>query len=124
MTSIHIDACVLWAEDLERTAAFYRAVGVPLEDELHEEGPRHLACELGPVHFAIYASTDGRGEAPNRSVSGGMQVGLQLEDLDTVHSALRAIGADVLIAPEDVPWGRRMVVRDPDGRPLELNQKK
>jgi predicted enzyme related to lactoylglutathione lyase len=32
------------------------------------------------------------------------------------------VGARVLIRPEDVPWGRRAVVLDPDGRTVELNE--
>jgi hypothetical protein len=39
--------------DLERTAAFYRAVGLSLDDEDHGEGARHVAAELGGVHFAV-----------------------------------------------------------------------
>ena len=30
----------------------------------HDEGPLHYACELGPVHFAIYpADTTGGGDS-------------------------------------------------------------
>lgn len=54
---------VLYAADAAATAAFYRAIGLELEDEDHGEGPVHFAAELGTVHFAIYpAQTPDRGQ--------------------------------------------------------------
>ena len=50
---IEIASLVLFTGDFEGTAAFYRALGLPLIDEDHGDGPRHLAIELGPVHFAV-----------------------------------------------------------------------
>ena len=38
---------VLYAADPGSTAAFYRALGLALEDEDHGEGPVHFATELG-----------------------------------------------------------------------------
>ena len=35
-------------------------------------------------------------------------------------SDLRALGSVVLQAPTSMPWGVRAVVKDPDGRPVEV----
>jgi predicted enzyme related to lactoylglutathione lyase len=42
--------------------------------------------------------------------------------LDSTVASAIAAGGEIVIAPEDVPWGRRAVVADPDGRPIELNE--
>lgn len=123
-----VDALVLTSARAEELVRFYRALGVPLEDERHDDGPLHWACELGAVHFAIYAGDDaarapaGAARAPGRRMSGSTLVGLRVPDVDAATAAAVAAGARVLVAVEDVPWGRRSVVEDPDGRPVELNQ--
>jgi lactoylglutathione lyase len=117
-----IAALVLFAADPNATSEFYRAIGLDLEEELHEEGPVHLAVELGPVHFAIYAAA-GPGRAPERRSAGDTFPGFYVDSLDDVTIALRQIGASIIRAHEDMPWGCRIVAQDPDGRAVEVNQK-
>lgn len=115
-----VDALVLWTPRLAEAAAFYRALGLPLEEERHDDGPVHFACELGPVHFALYASPPG--QAPGRTAGGATQLGFRVESLERALAAARAAGAPVVVEPQEVPWGRRVVVLDPDGRAVELNE--
>jgi predicted enzyme related to lactoylglutathione lyase len=115
-------ALVAYAGDPARTAAFYRAVGVDLEDEDHGEGAVHVAADLGGVHFAIYpAQTPGR--APARRAGGATFPGFYVTSLDQVTAALAELGAPVLQAHENMPWGCRILVEDPDGRQVEVNQR-
>jgi hypothetical protein len=60
---------VLFTADAVAAARFYRAVGVPLQDEDHGEGPVHAAAELGDLHFALYPAT-APGRAPERRSAG------------------------------------------------------
>jgi lactoylglutathione lyase len=113
---------VLFAADVRGTAAFYRAIGLDLMEELHEEGPVHLAVELGPVHFAIYEAA-AAGRAPERHSSGDTFPGFYVESLDDVTGALQQLGAPLIRDHEDMPWGCRIVAQDPDGRAVEVNQK-
>ena len=78
---------VLYAADPEATAAFYRALGLPLEDEDHGEGPVHFATELGPVHFAIYPA-GAPGRAGERGSGGSTFPGFYVESLDRATGAL------------------------------------
>jgi hypothetical protein len=51
--------------------------GAPLVDEGHEEGPAHMATELGDIHFAIcQAEVEGRASARRAACStfGGFHV--------------------------------------------------
>src|SRR6478752_3226688 len=58
-----VGAVLLISDDAAGLAAFYRdALGLPLEDEVHEGVPLHYGCELGSVHFAIHPSADWPGE--------------------------------------------------------------
>jgi lactoylglutathione lyase len=113
---------VLYAADPQASAAFYRALGLPLEDEEHDEGPVHFAAELGPVHFAIYPARE-EGQAPERRVAGSVFPGFYVESLDHAAEALARAGAQALTGHEQMPWGCRLVARDPDGRAVEVNQR-
>jgi lactoylglutathione lyase len=112
---------VLYAASPAATAAFYRALGLALEDEDHGEGPVHFAAELGPVHFAIYPA-EAAGRAGERRAGGSSFPGFYVESLDHAAQALAQAGAPVLTSHQEMPWGCRIVAEDPDGRAIEINQ--
>jgi predicted enzyme related to lactoylglutathione lyase/3-polyprenyl-4-hydroxybenzoate decarboxylase len=116
----HVDAIVLTCADLETSAAFYRELGLPLKHEDHGEGPVHYACDLGPVHVALFAA-DEAGTAPSRRAAGSGLVGLQVASVEDAFARAVAAGGEGVQEPADFPWGRRALVKDPDGRVVELN---
>jgi lactoylglutathione lyase len=113
---------VLYAASPPATAAFYRTLGLQLEDEDHGEGPVHFATELGPVHFAIYPA-QAPGRATERRSGGSSFPGFYVESLDQVAEALARAGAQMLTGHQQMPWGCRVVTEDPDGRAVEINQR-
>ena len=124
---VEIASVVLYAADFEATVAFYRAVGLPLEDEDHGDGPVHAAIELGDVHFAIYpaenASPDSGsavGHAVPHRAAGSVFPGFYVDSLDAVTQALTG---SIVRDHEQMPWGCRVLVLDPDRRTIEINQR-
>jgi predicted enzyme related to lactoylglutathione lyase len=51
------------------------------------------------------------------------RLGFSVENLPGVVEAVQAAGAPVVTRPQETPWGCRAVVRDPDGRAVELYQR-
>ena len=51
-----------------------------------------------------------------------IEIGFVVTDLDAVDERLRAAGTTIVRAPEDLPWGRTAVYRDPDGNSVSLTQ--
>ena len=122
-TMTEMASLVLFAADSEATAAFYRALGVEFEDEDHGEGPVHFATEVGSIHLAIYpAQTPGR--ATEHRAVGGVFPGFYVESLDRAVNAVCRVDSRILTAHEQMPWGCRVVVEDPDGRAIEVNQRR
>jgi lactoylglutathione lyase len=119
---VELASLVLFTANVRNTADFYRVIGLDLEAELHEEGPVHLAVELGPVHFAIYEAA-APGRAPERRSSGDTFPGFYVESLNEATKALQQLGAPLIREHEAMPWGCRIVVEDPDGRAVEVNQR-
>jgi lactoylglutathione lyase len=116
-----VAALVLSATETEKTADFYRALGVPLVDERHEEGPVHQAAQLGDVHVAVYPQ-ESPGRASSRGVGGSALIGFYVESLEVVVDTLARQGSHLLSGHERMSWGCRVVAEDPDGRAVEINQ--
>jgi catechol 2,3-dioxygenase-like lactoylglutathione lyase family enzyme len=117
-----VASIVVFTEHLERSVAFYRALGVPLADEDHGDGFRHAAGDMGGVHVAVFpASAPGSGTSWR--AAGSTFVGLWVPSLDAATAALEPLGAVLLLDHQDREWGCRFVVTDPDGRAVEVNQR-
>lgn len=113
---------VVFTDRVEEMLAFYRAVGVALEDEDHGDGRVHAATDVGGVHVAVFPTTDGDGRAPGWRERGSTFAGWWVASLDDTSAALTSIGAPILLPHQQAEWGCRIVVADPDGRAVEINQ--
>ncbi|MEX2027334.1 MAG: VOC family protein [Pirellulaceae bacterium] len=105
---------VIRAENLERSRRFYEALGLTFAEEQHGTGPIHLACELASVVFEIYPAK------LIEDVTSRTRIGFRVTDMNALAAAAFSQGGSVATPSQDSPWGRRMVLRDPDGHSVEL----
>lgn len=119
---VDLASLVLFTSEVDRSVEFYRALGVPLQHEDHGSGQVHFAAELAGVHFAIYPATE-EGTAPARRVGGSCFPGFFVTSLAEVRTAVEALGVRIVEDHESMPWGCRIIVEDPDGRAVEINDR-
>jgi len=122
VTVIEVSSVVVMTGQVESCVAFYRALGVPLEDEDHGDGLLHAAADIGDVHFAVVPGA-GVGRSPGYREAGSSFVGFWVPSLEAAETALAACEAEVIVKHDACEWGCRFVVADPDGRPIEVNQR-
>ena len=108
---MRLNLLVLRTNKPDELKSFYSAFGARFVSERHGGGPDHYSARLGDLVLEIYPTADGTPPDPS------LRIGLIVDDL---HGALRSIGQAV--TPRQTPWGLRAVVRDPDGRAVELCQ--
>jgi catechol 2,3-dioxygenase-like lactoylglutathione lyase family enzyme len=133
----HIGLCV---SDLDRSLAFYRALGFEERSRLHLSGePSAQLLELDDVELtAVYLERDGTriellhypspghvGDGAARPMNGlGLtHLSVRVDDLDTVASALDQAGGRVLEHSRieiRAASTRAVFVTDPDGTRIEL----
>jgi lactoylglutathione lyase len=119
-----VASIVLFSHEAERTAAFYRALGIDFDREDHGDGLPHDAADLGDVHVAVFpAASAATGLAPVRGEPGTTFVGFYVPSLEQAMERLAALGSRVLEPHQVRDWGCRSVVEDPDGRAVEINQR-
>ena len=108
-----LNLIVIRARDIEVTGDYYRALGCRFEKHRHGNGPEHLSCQFNGLVFEIYPATD---KSPPESTRLGFKV-------DSITSVVETAGAPVASPTADSEWGLRAVVKDPDGRKVELTEK-
>lgn len=112
--AITCNLVVLRSTDLDRSAAFYSALGLKLSRHSHGQGPLHLAHESVGQVFEIYPQ-----ETPGMATV-ATRIGFSVPSVDETYTALLEAGGLSVSPPKASPWGRRAVVTDPDGHRVEL----
>ncbi len=109
-----LNLLVLRCGDVERARAFYECLGQAFERHRHGTGPEHWAAEAAGGVFELYPAYPG-------AAADTTGLGFAVSDLTAASARMAGLG----FAPGatgDRPWGRTFVVRDPDGRRVEVKQ--
>jgi uncharacterized glyoxalase superfamily protein PhnB len=119
-----LDFIGIVVEDMERSLAFYRRLGldVPESGEGHVEAALPNGMRIGWDTIETIRSFDPDWEPP----SGGQQIGLAFlcdsrSEVDAVYAELSKAGQGGHKEPWDAFWGQRYAqVKDPDGNIVDL----
>jgi catechol 2,3-dioxygenase-like lactoylglutathione lyase family enzyme len=107
-----LNLLVLRCRDLDASRTFYEALGCSFVSHRHGSGPVHYAHETDDFVLELYP-------APTPDYADKTGFGFSTNQI--WH--LREILADSGLAPgpiEHRPWGVTFVIRDPDGRRIEI----
>ena len=107
----HLNLLVLRSPDIERARQFYELLGMRFSRHAHGTGPEHYAHEDERGVFEIYPTKQPSGDAAG--------LGFAVDDLAATRESL------IAYAPAEIresEWARSFVIRDPDGRRVEVKQ--
>lgn len=118
MEGVSLRLLVLKTRQVDKLRAFYQAIGIDLHQEQHGSGPIHFAGQLGDVVLEVYP-------LPNNTahVDDTTRLGFAVANITGVVEALQITGTPAVTQPNAAERGRRAVVRDPDGRAVELYER-
>ncbi|HZK82668.1 MAG TPA: VOC family protein [Humisphaera sp.] len=109
-----LNLLVLRCVDLERSRLFYELFGLAFERHKHANGPEHFAHEDHRGVFELYPAK----VATSPDMSG---LGFAAANLEVTWQQFAGRGHNP--SPiVDNPWGRTFVLRDPDGRRVEVKE--
>ncbi len=105
---------IVYVTDMERSLVWYRRL-LP-DAELTSSSPFWSELSLGTASLALHIT-----EAADR----GTQLGIALtadRSLDDIRSDLAGSGVEIAREIADEPFGRSMVIRDPDALAIQINE--
>ena len=98
---------------MEKSRGFFEALGLRFEKHRHGNGPEHYAHEDARGVIELYPA---QGDAVDQT-----GLGFSTGSLEVMRDALATRG----YGPGEIrnnEWGRTFVVRDPDGRRVEIKE--
>lgn len=116
----------LFVADLDTSIAFYAGIGFAVERREHDYASLRwgdVVLGLGPI-AKLPATGSGPGFTQERLAAdrgAGVEIVLEVPDLDVAHAAIRAAGHELAEEPADQSWGLRdFRLTDPDGYYLRI----
>lgn len=113
----------LVVEDMARSLAFYRRLGLELPPE-GDQQPHVEAALSGGLRLAFDTVDTVRSFDPEWSPPSGsarMALAFRVDDVDRAYDELTSLGYKGHKAPWDAFWGQRYaVIHDPDGNGVDL----
>lgn len=115
MSNAALGLIVLRTKNIHKTVAWYGVIGIPIEKEKHEKSKSTYTADLeGLVLEFLPLSEEMPAPEPN------VRLGFVVSDLEKTLGELKTMGTVVINPPQSTSRGFRAVVRDPDGRSIEL----
>ena len=114
-----ISLVVIKTTDIEKLAGFYEGLGLEFTKHRHGKGPTHYCYEFertGLV-FEIYPLPKGV-KHPDITT----RLGFYVEKVDQLVESLKSRGVEIVKLPMMYDWGYSAIVKDIDGRVVELTE--
>ena len=107
---------VIRSADIEALKDFYEKIGLDFQKEQHGKGPVHYSSVSGAIVLEIYPAYAEEAPTMNR-------LGFYLENLEATMHRLKTDGVEILSPSAQTQRGVVAIVKDPEGRKIELYQK-
>ena len=125
MTTFRTPFPIVYASDVERSARFYEdAFGFERTFRWPPEGALDYAfLRLGEhgLGVGVHSAAGAHLGAPAADAPARFELCIYTDDVDAAAERLRHVGAQELLAPQDMPWNERVAYfADPDGNPIQI----
>ena len=108
-----INLIVLRCKDIKQSKKFYEMLGFTLQKEKHGNGPVHYSANINGLVLELYPS-------PTKTVLDNYRLGFSFSSLQDVIAKLDKSMS--IQAIQKLNGREYLVIRDPDGRSIELVQ--
>ena len=116
---LKLNLLVLRSDNFEKLSYCYSELfGINFEFHKHGKGPFHFSAKIGELVFEIYKSTSNYYES-----STSMRIGFEVDDLSMFLENAENFNFTIESEPKFTQWGMRAVVKDFEGRKVELIQR-
>ena len=118
MADVVLSLLVLKTRQIDALRKMYGTLGIELTEEKHGKGPVHYSGRIGDMILEIYPLPTG-----DTPVDATTRLGFVVESLSKIVKALEKQGISIVTKPTETERELRAIVRDPDGRVVELHER-
>jgi predicted enzyme related to lactoylglutathione lyase len=97
---------------------FYEQIGMKFEYHQHGKGTWHYSTEIEETVFEIYPLMKNQ-EKPDKS----LRLGFTIDNLDKTIENLKKRNIEIVREIKESEWGYFSIIKDLDGRKIELKEK-
>jgi predicted enzyme related to lactoylglutathione lyase len=115
---MEIRLLVIRTPEMERLANFYTLLGLTFEYHMHGKSPYHYSAIIGHTTIEVYPLAKGQTEADKE-----LRLGFAVDDFDSTIQLLKEKNTEFLSEPMQTEYGFMAIVKDTDGRKIELYKK-
>jgi predicted lactoylglutathione lyase len=108
---------VIRSGNIAAAVQFYEKIGLEFDYHQHGNGPMHYSSTLGETIFELYPLLKQQEKADLST-----RLGFEVENLDVLIEELRAARIAIIQEPKESEFGYFAIVKDLDGRKVELSQ--
>jgi predicted enzyme related to lactoylglutathione lyase len=113
-----VNLIVIRSEKPEELSLFYSRLGISFEYHKHGNGPYHYSANVDGLILELYPLMKSQKE-----IDRTLRLGFEVSGLDGIIQNLESEGIEVVSKPKVSEWGYRSVVKDIEGRRIELIEK-
>ena len=115
---MRINLIVIRTDNPEKLSEFYEQLGIEFEYHQHGKGTWHYSAKIGEIIFEIYPLMKNQ-EVSEKS----LRLGFTIENLDQMIHDLKERNVEIVKEPKESEWGYFAIIKDLDGRKIELKNK-
>jgi predicted enzyme related to lactoylglutathione lyase len=115
---VELKLIVIRTPEPQRLANFYTQFGLNFEYHKHGTSPYHFSTSIGKTILEIYPLTKSQKQADL-----SLRLGFEIEHFDKVLQHLVRQNIKIIDEPMQTEWGIMAIIKDPDGRKIELYKK-
>ncbi len=114
---MNLNLIVIRTEIPEKLSEFYEKLGIKFSYHQHENGPFHYSADLDGLVFEIYPFLKRQSEADK-----SLRLGFSVKKLDILIESLKDENIEIVSNPTKSEFGYFAVIKDLDGRKIELKE--
>jgi len=115
---MEINLIVIRTNNPKSLAEFYGLIGIDFDHHKHGNGSWHYSSEIGKLVFEIYPLLKNQ-----QSADKSLRLGFDVENLDEIIVDLKKNDIEIVSEPKESEWGYFAIIKDLDGRKIELKNK-
>jgi len=116
---MNINLIVIRTDKPKALTEFYTQLGIQFDYHQHGKGTWHYSAEIDGIIFEIYPLTKNQ-DVPDKSI----RLGFTIENLDNLMIRLKKKNVEIVREVKVSEWGYFAIIKDLDGRKIELKNKK